>query len=191
MTPHSTIGLSPAELMFGRRLRCRFGLLWPFENVSTRVFQRQEAQRYHHTRRPQSVNFPEAAPIMVRDYSTRSSKWTPGNVDNQIGPLSYECTLQRVGVVRRHQDQILQRSERWLSSAMDDQSAKSVPVHEEKQPLLKLLKKLWDRPKGSPSSRSTGNLSHCCHETREYRAMRNGLCTPHCRTAQNEQVVAN
>ena len=30
-----------------------------------------------------------------------------------------------------------------------------------------LFKELWDRPKGGPSSRSTGNLAYCCHETGE------------------------
>ena len=54
-----------------------------------------------------------------------------------------------------------------------------------------LFKGLWDRPKGGPSSCSAGNLAHCCHETGEYRLMRNGSCTPHYRTAQTEQVVAN
>ena len=54
-----------------------------------------------------------------------------------------------------------------------------------------LFKGLWDRPKGGPSSRTTRNFSHCCHETGEYRAMRNGPCNPYYRTARNELVVAN
>ena len=57
--------------------------------------------------------------------------------------------------------------------------------------LFYLLKDLWDRPKGGPSSRSTGKLAHCCHETEEYRSMWSGPCTPHYRIAQNEKVVAN
>ena len=48
--------------------------------------------------------------------------------------------------------------------------------------IVYLFKKLWDRPKGGPSSRSTGNIVHCCHETGEYRTMRNVPSTPHYRT---------
>ena len=58
-------------------------------------------------------------------------------------------------------------------------------------PKFYLFKGLWACPKGGPSSRSTGNLANCCHETGEYRAMWNVPCTPRYRTAQNEQVVAN
>ena len=53
-----------------------------------------------------------------------------------------------------------------------------------------LFKGLWGRPKGGLSSRSTGILAHCCHETGEYRAMRNGPCTP-IPDRLKKQVVAN
>ena len=36
-TPHTTTGVSPAELMFGRKMRTRFDLLWPSERISTRA----------------------------------------------------------------------------------------------------------------------------------------------------------
>ena len=68
----------------------------------------------------------------------------------------------------------------------------SGPLIQLKGALFCLFKGLLDRPKGSLSSRSTGNLAHCCHKTgEEYSEMRNVPCTLHYRTAQNEQVVAN
>ena len=58
-------------------------------------------------------------------------------------------------------------------------------VHGAGMYFIYLFKGLWDRANDSPSSRRTGNLAHCCHETGEYSAMGNGPCTPHYRTAQN------
>ena len=43
ITPHSTTGRSPAELMFGRQLRTRFDLLHP--NVQEKVVKKQDKQK--------------------------------------------------------------------------------------------------------------------------------------------------
>ena len=111
LTPHSATGVSPAELMLGRRPRCRLDLLWPAEGISAQVFQRQKSQRQNHSTSPRIVDIPVSAPVMVRDYSTRPSKWSPAVVSEQTGPLSYKCQLNERGVVRRHLDQIHTRSE--------------------------------------------------------------------------------
>ena len=46
LTPHSTTGVSPAELLMNRRPRCRLDLLRP--DVSGRVLQKQEQQKANH-----------------------------------------------------------------------------------------------------------------------------------------------
>ena len=43
ITPHSTTGIAPAELMFGRQLRTRFDLLQP--DVASKVSKKQEQQK--------------------------------------------------------------------------------------------------------------------------------------------------
>ena len=48
--------------------------------------------------------------VMVRDYSSSAGNWSPAIVSRQTGPVSYECKLQRRGVVRNHQDQIIDDS---------------------------------------------------------------------------------
>ena len=55
LTPHSTTGVSPAELMFGRRLRSRLDLLQPLHGISDRVADRQQAQKRGHTGTPRSL----------------------------------------------------------------------------------------------------------------------------------------
>ena len=84
LTPHTTTGVSPAELMFGRRLRSCLDLLWPADLVSSRVAEKQLQQRKGHTGRPRYLNLSTESAVMVRNYS-RSSKWLPSTVSQQTG----------------------------------------------------------------------------------------------------------
>ena len=110
LTPHSTTGVSLAELMFGRRLRSRLDLLWPADSVSSRVARKQQAQMKEHTNAPRSINLPPESPVMIRNYTPGGSKWTPSTVVKQTGPLSYRCATPSGKIVKRHQDQIIKRS---------------------------------------------------------------------------------
>ena len=110
LTPHSTTGVSPAELMFGRRLRSRLDLLWPADGVSSRVSKKQEAQKKEHTNVPRTLHLPPESPVMIRNYTPGGSKWIPSSVVKQTGPLSYQCAVPSGKVVKRHQDQIITRT---------------------------------------------------------------------------------
>ena len=109
LTPHSTTGVSPAELMFGRRLRCRLDLVWPSESISAKVHERQQAQKKCYANVPRKVDFHPNSPVIVRNYSTTGPKWIPARITEQTGPLSYRCSLPS-GIVKRHQDQIISRN---------------------------------------------------------------------------------
>ena len=110
LTPHSTTGVSPAELMFGRRLRSRLDLLWPADSVSSRVARKQQAQKKEHTNAPRSLHLPPESPVMIRNYTPGGSKWTSSTVVTQTGPLSYKCATPSGKIVKRHQDQIIART---------------------------------------------------------------------------------
>ena len=110
LTPHSTTGVSPSELMFGRRLRSRLDLLWPTDGISSRVSKKQEAQRSEHTNIPRKLHLPPESPVMIRNYKPGGSKWIPSTVVKQTGPLSYKCEVPSGTVVKRHQDQIIPRN---------------------------------------------------------------------------------
>ena len=112
VTPHSTTGVSPAELLFGRKLRTVLDLVHPGKCVQQKVLSKQDQQKLNYDSSP-SRNLelsPETA-VMVRNYSTVSKdRWVPARVMQQTGPVSYKCVLPSGNVVRRHQDQILNRS---------------------------------------------------------------------------------
>ena len=113
VTPHATTGVSPAELMFGRKLRTVFDLVHPNKGVKETVLSKQESQKAHYDATiPRELNLQPESPVMVRNYSTVSKDlWVPAKVLKQTGPVSYKCELPGGTIVRRHQNQILTRSD--------------------------------------------------------------------------------
>ena len=111
-TPHSTTGVSPAELMFGRKLRTVFDLAHPGKLVQKTVLTKQNNQKSNYDSKvARNLELLPESPVMVRNYSTFSKdRWVPARVLEQTGPVSYKCELLGGQVVRRHQDQILNRS---------------------------------------------------------------------------------
>ena len=106
VTPHSTTGVSPAELLFKRKLRCRLNLLSPYEWIGSKVSKQQESQKRNYTTSPRKFNVEPQSNVVVRNYGL-GSKWLPGIVEDRTGPVSYRCRLPEGSLVRRHQDQII------------------------------------------------------------------------------------
>ena len=108
ITPHSTTGKSPAELMFNRQLRIVFDLTSPFDALNRRVRKKQENQKKDHDpQRKQKIQVETDSPVLVRDYRPRGPKWVPAKVTTQTGPVSFECELPDTTIVRRHADQVI------------------------------------------------------------------------------------
>jgi len=97
--PHSTTGLSPAQLFLGRNLRTRLDLVRP-ENVQTRIAEKQRAEF--------TANFREFHPgqtIYFLSNNARMDKWLPGAIAKKIGDLHYEINYDG-NILKRHTDQI-------------------------------------------------------------------------------------
>ena len=112
VTPHQTTGVSPAELMFGRKLRTVLDLVHPGKCLPTTVLLKQEKQKENYNAKvPRTVELQPESPIMVRNYSSLyRDSWIPARIVKQTGPVSYKCELPEGHVVRRHQDQIHSRT---------------------------------------------------------------------------------
>ena len=100
--PHSTTGEPPSQLFLGRRLRTRLDLLKP--DLSIQVNNRQIDQS---AAKGGSVtrHFSIGQRVIARNYSGHS-KWVPGTVRTQLGPLSYEVEIEPNLIWRRHTDQL-------------------------------------------------------------------------------------
>ena len=86
MTPHSTTGVPPAELMFGRQLCTALDLLQP--SIGHNVRQSQTKQKEGHDAHSKSREFAEGDTIFVKCFN-KADTWLPGVIDRKQGPVSY------------------------------------------------------------------------------------------------------
>jgi len=103
-TPHSTTGLSPAELLFGRNIRTHLDLLHPC--LHNTVSKHQQAQKSQHDRHAVEREISVGDNVFVRNFGTHGDKWLAGVVIESTGPLSFKVKTNTHGIVRRHQDQV-------------------------------------------------------------------------------------
>ena len=85
LTPQSTTGISPSELLLGRHPRSRLDLLKP--NTTERVESNQQKQEDRHDQRRRERNF--AVGDGVQNYH-QGDQWLPGRVIEQ---KSWSCFI--------------------------------------------------------------------------------------------------
>ena len=113
LTPHTTAGRSPAELLMGRHLRCHLDVSHP--DAAKRVKQNQDRQKAGHDVHAKLRCFGAGQPVFVRMFRNNQQSWTPGLIQEARGPLSYRVQLPDGRVIRRHVDH-LRRRESTLDS---------------------------------------------------------------------------
>ncbi len=118
--PHATTGLSPAELLLGRKLRCTLDSIHP--DLSRKVKERQERQIKDHNKRAKGRWFKTGDSVLTQNFSL-GPKWIPGIIESVTGPVSYKVMLGDGRVVRRHVDQIHTRHQRPQECNNNQQAA--------------------------------------------------------------------
>ena len=103
ITPHSTTGISPAEMLLGRKLRSRLDLLKP--NLEQKVAVKQQQQKSFHDSHCRDCTFSEGEKVFAKNY-LKGKKWLPGSIIKKTGPVSYKVLLETGRIIRCHQDQI-------------------------------------------------------------------------------------
>ena len=90
LTPNTTTGRSPAELLMNRQLKSRLDLIRP--DVRSKV---EEQKFYHHDRQVKERNFGLGESVAVENHSKLASdKWIPAVVISKTGPVSYVVETQ-------------------------------------------------------------------------------------------------
>ena len=111
MTLHASTGVSPAELLMGRRLRSHLSMIHPGvkeigeatqELVQEKVRATQERQKKWHDKRAKPRSFIIGDQVLVLNFG-RGPKWLPGKVTS---PVSVRVELADGRSVRRHYDLI-------------------------------------------------------------------------------------
>ena len=134
ITPHSTTGSSPAQLLLGRQPRSRLDLLRP--DLHGRVQQRQEQQKANKDNKSRVRSLSRGDTVLVADLPAKDV-WLPGTVSRVLGSRTYELRLSDNRVVRRHIDHIRANSllesdssiqTDWVPTPLDSSSRESSPT---------------------------------------------------------------
>ncbi|KAK2149139.1 hypothetical protein LSH36_465g02052 [Paralvinella palmiformis] len=75
MTPHSVNGVSPSELMLGRKLKSRLYLVRPC--IASRVLSTQSKQKHYHDRHAKSRTIDIDDTVHVRNFA-KGPNWLSG-----------------------------------------------------------------------------------------------------------------
>ncbi|KAK3743868.1 hypothetical protein QZH41_016473 [Actinostola sp. cb2023] len=103
ITPHSTTEKSPAEMLMGRKLRCRLDLLHP--NLQGKIHVKQMKMKQLHDQHVKLREFSTGDPVYMKNFGP-GPHWIPAVVQEVTGPLSYTVLLGDGRIQRRHVDHL-------------------------------------------------------------------------------------
>ncbi|UYV70236.1 K02A2.6-like [Cordylochernes scorpioides] len=106
-TPHGTTGLTPAELLMGRKLTTRMNRLHPKESEDS------ENGKEHFQNR-----FKSQENVYARKYNGKG-KWEPEKIKTVLGPRNYEVIMENGVTAKRHQDQLMRRVKEEVSEDVE------------------------------------------------------------------------
>ncbi|KAI0231136.1 hypothetical protein LSAT2_018499, partial [Lamellibrachia satsuma] len=104
ITPHSTTGIAPAELLMHRQLKTRLHLIRP--DVGVKVVVEQTKQTAKHDRHAKVRTFQPGELVYALRYHGNTASWVPGTIHLQTGPVSYTVRLEDGTIARHHSDQL-------------------------------------------------------------------------------------
>ena len=104
ITPHTTTGQSPAQLLMNRQPKNRLALARP--SIEKRVQSKQEEQKRGHDKRTKQRTFNVGDAVYARNFA-RGSKWLPGQIVAKRGPLSFTIKLNDGRMWNRHIDHVV------------------------------------------------------------------------------------
>ena len=130
ITPQTTTGKSPSELLFHRRLKTRLDLLHP--NLMGKVQKRQLKMKEHHDNNFSGRQLSVGDHVSARNFG-HGPKWVSGTVTKVNGPLSYEVQLTHGQIVRRHVDHLMKRVADSQGATPHAVNHSQLPVHTPQQ----------------------------------------------------------
>lgn len=110
---HSTTNRSPAEVLFGHKLRCRLDLLkpnasLPLDIALDKCVKSKQCLQSDHYRGNRQVDFKIGDVVLVKLFNQQKQYWTRGVVDKKIGKSLYLVRLDNKDqTVKRHANQLL------------------------------------------------------------------------------------
>nr|XP_022911581.1 uncharacterized protein K02A2.6-like [Onthophagus taurus] len=129
-TAHCTTGVSPAELMFGRKLKTRFDIILPGRKYKSnktvrKIVKTKQGKQKEYFRGYKLRKFYKGEDVMVKDYRVKSKcNWIRGKIKELLGNVMYLVEIPEIGVWRRHANQIkktwqgnIKKNDNYLNTA--------------------------------------------------------------------------
>ena len=156
ITPHSTTGVAPAELLLGRLPRSHLDLLKP--SLASKVHTKQANQKTGHDSNAKQRCIAVGDAVFVCDFPS-GKKWLSGKVIDMKGPMTYLVELQDGRIVRRHIDHVRNRTCTSLptSTPIDEYVDVSMSSPSSEQPVSNSPITDIQRSVAPPLRRSTRN----------------------------------
>ena len=105
-TPQATTGLTPAELLMGRKLRTHLDLLYPTKEKQIRQQERQAQSKGGNKKYCRPFRVGER--VLAKNFATGTTcKWLPGVVKSLEGRTMVAVKLEDGRIWRRHIDHII------------------------------------------------------------------------------------
>ena len=105
-TPHSTTGVTPAEMMLGRTPKIRLDLVKPSLVRDVEISKAQMKFKFDSSARDKQ--FAAGDTVYVKNFR-RGKSWLPGTVVSGDGSVILQVRLEDGTVVRRHKDHVKPR----------------------------------------------------------------------------------
>lgn len=141
-------GLSPSEIMFGRRIRTCLELLRPPAERPPPVPPPVDPKK------PSMRSFNVNDLVYVKIYAKNAWSWIPGKIVEQVGQVMFNVLTEKRRLVRSHLNQLRSR----VSSGFDQDPGINKPSGQKQLPLNVLLD-AWNASPRS-SSEATASTSH-------------------------------
>ena len=125
-TPHSTTGVSPSQLLMGRRLTTALDRMKP--DVAARVHDQQLKQKAGHDNGTKQRNFVVGQEVCAKNFSSAKPKWLRGKIVGCRGPVSFDIELEDHRVVRRHADHLQQRTTTHSDGHVTSDDAEGIDI---------------------------------------------------------------
>jgi hypothetical protein len=103
LTPHSTTGSTPANLLMGRLPRCHLDLMRP--DITSKVRRCQKRQKASHDHRTKQRSMVIGDAVFVKNFGDGPA-WLMGSIVDTLGSLSLQVKLTDGRIVRRHMDHV-------------------------------------------------------------------------------------
>ena len=129
ITPHTTTGVAPSQLLMGRRIRLILDILKP-SGMQEHVQAKQERQKKDHDQRVRNRNFVVGQNVYVKFFCWGGKRWLKGKLSRRLGPVSFKVWINNGRIVHCHQDQIRARNGKEHCNEKTNES-ESVENHQE------------------------------------------------------------